>query len=103
MNEDQNVGKQISLDDTKFITTIKSLIAENLYNNAVDANRIVLVWFCKTIQNAKAMLYPLGTSDYFEVTLNGDRSEVYIDQYTKMRKWTVPIESDKPLITTTQD
>ena len=45
---------------------------------------VVIVWFCKTLQNWKALvsiLPPKGM--YYEVTYNGDKKEVYLDAYKK--------------------
>jgi hypothetical protein len=44
-----------------------------------------IVWFCKTLQNWKAMvavLIPDGL--FFEVTYNGDKQETYLDAYKKI-------------------
>ena len=45
-----------------------------------------VVWFCKTLQNHKAMV--MSTHDifdhvYWEVTYNGNKDEYYVDEYTK--------------------
>ena len=43
-----------------------------------------LVWFCKTLQNWKALVITsLPDNMYFEVTYNGDKKETYIDVYDK--------------------
>lgn len=44
------------------------------------------VWFCKTLQNHKALI--MSTNDafdhvYWEVTYNGDKDEYYVDEYEK--------------------
>lgn len=91
MEEVQDILQPSTLDSLKLIDAIKNLISSNVYNDAIPAENIMLVWYSKTIQNAKMLLYPLGTNDYFEVTLNGDKQEVYIDRYTKTQKWIVPI------------
>ena len=45
---------------------------------------VYLVWYCKTIQNFKALLTTsLCDGMYYEVTFNGDRDEVYLDAYKK--------------------
>lgn len=57
---DKTDGVQISLDD------------------------VFVVWFCKTLQNWKALLstkVPDGV--YYEITHNGDRDETYVDVYKK--------------------
>ena len=47
-----------------------------------------VVWKCKTIQNVK---FIVGTSinNFFELTLNGDNNELYIDVYYKVDKVTI--------------
>lgn len=43
-----------------------------------------LVWFCKTLQNWKALVITsLEDNMYYEVTYNGDKKESYIDVYDK--------------------
>lgn len=46
---------------------------------------IYIVWFCKTLQNWKALLSTdaVDTGIYFEVTYNGDKGEAYVDFYEK--------------------
>lgn len=45
---------------------------------------VFIVWFCKTLQNWKALV---GTNAldqrYYEVTYNGDKKELYLDVYDK--------------------
>lgn len=50
----------------------------------ITADDVFVVWFCKTLQNWKALLstkVPDGV--YYEVTHNGDRNETYVDVYKK--------------------
>lgn len=50
----------------------------------ITADDVFVVWFCKTLQNWKALLstkVPDGV--YYEVTYNGDRDETYVDVYKK--------------------
>lgn len=45
---------------------------------------IYVVWFCKTLQNWKALVSTtLPDNAYYEVTHNGDLRETYIDTYIK--------------------
>jgi hypothetical protein len=45
---------------------------------------IYVVWFCKTLQNWKALVCTtLEDNMYYEVTHNGDLRETYVDTYTK--------------------
>lgn len=54
--------------------------------SAVTAEDVYVVWFCKTLQNWKALLSTdLPDGMYFEVTYNGDKKEAYLDVYKKIR------------------
>src|SRR6266508_2406568 len=45
---------------------------------------VYVVWFCKTLQNWKALISTTLTDGmYYEVTHNGDQHETYIDAYKK--------------------
>lgn len=46
----------------------------------ISIDDVFVVWFCKTLQNWKALLstkVPDGV--YYEITHNGDRDETYVD------------------------
>ena len=47
---------------------------------------VYVVWFCKTLQNWKALV-STSVSDgmYYEVTYNGDKDEIYVDAYKKWK------------------
>lgn len=58
------------------------ILAEHL---KLREEEVITVWFAKEINNAKGM-FIVNTpfpSLYFEVTLNGENDEVYIDGYTQ--------------------
>lgn len=45
---------------------------------------VKLVWFCKTLQNWKALVITtLPDQLFYEVTYNGDKREAYVDVYNK--------------------
>lgn len=45
---------------------------------------IFVVWYCKTLQNHKALLSTtLFDGMYYELTYNGDKKELYLDAYKK--------------------
>jgi hypothetical protein len=45
---------------------------------------VYVVWFCKTLQNCKALLSTtLFDGMYYELTYNGDKNEIYLDAYKK--------------------
>lgn len=52
---------------------------------------VYVVWFSKTLQNAKAMLATtLPDNRYFEVTYNGDEEVTYFDVYEKLENVVIP-------------
>ena len=47
---------------------------------------VYVVWLSKTLQNSKALLSTtLPDGMYYEVTLNGDKKEIYLDAYKKVQ------------------
>lgn len=53
-------------------------------NLQITLDDVYVVWFCKTLQNWKALLSTtLPDGMYYEVTYNGDKKEVYLDAYKK--------------------
>lgn len=53
-------------------------------NVQINIDDVYVVWFCKTLQNFKALLSTtLPDGMYFEVTYNGDKKEFYLDAYKK--------------------
>jgi Family of unknown function (DUF6275) len=63
--------------------TAKKVVADYM---ALSPDDIYVVWFCKTLQNWKALLSTdaINTGIYFEVTFDGDRNELYFDHYEKI-------------------
>lgn len=60
-------------------------------NVAITSDDVYVVWFCKTLQNWKALLstaVPDGM--YYELTYNGDKKELYLDAYKKWENKCVP-------------
>ena len=53
-------------------------------------DNIYIVWFCKTLQNWKALISTtIPDGIYYEVTHNGDTNETYVDVYKKWENFTV--------------
>ena len=53
-------------------------------NAAMDSKSVYVVWYCKTLQNHKALLStPAPDGMYYECTYNGDKNELYFDAYKK--------------------
>lgn len=83
----------------EFIQKAKELVAEytNEHTDAADGEKriispdhVYIVWSVKVLQNSKALLStPLFDGMYYEVTLNGDKNEIYFDAYKKFQNITV--------------
>ena len=57
---------------------------EKTDNVNITTEDVFVVWYCKTLQNHKALL-STNVSDgmYYEMTFNGDKSQLYMDAYKK--------------------
>ena len=52
---------------------------------ALQDDEIYTVWLSKTLQNAKGLFATQREGGmYFEVTLNGDKEEMYVDSYKRL-------------------
>lgn len=59
----------------------------------LDDIEVFIVWYCKTLQNHKALLGSSQVSGaYFEFTYNGDKDEAYLDAYHKVENRVVKHE-----------
>lgn len=73
------------MDQKAFIAFAKAVVAE-CTGDGVTTNDVYVVWYCKTLQNQKALLgTPVRDGKYFEVTYNGDKQQVYLDEYIKSK------------------
>ena len=77
------------MTDVKFFEFSKHVV-RNYVINHVDKSDTVpnfdvyIVWYCKTLQNWKALLSTtLFDGMYYELTVNGDKDEAYLDAYKK--------------------
>ena len=71
----------------------------NYYNSRVEITddfeiteeNVFIVWFCKTLQNWKALVSTtVSDGMYYEVTYNGDKQETYLDAYKKWENVRIP-------------
>lgn len=73
----QEIAKKIVLDYAKTHIDVTD-------NVQITLDNVFIVWFCKTLQNWKALVSTtLPDGMYYEVTYNGDKKEVYLDAYKK--------------------
>lgn len=61
-------------------------------NVQITSDDVYVVWYSKTLQNAKALLSTnLLDGMYYEITLNGFRNQLYFDAYKKFENKTVEL------------
>lgn len=63
---------------------------EKTDNADITPDDVYIVWYCKTLQNHKALV-STNVSDgmYYEITNNGDKNETYFDAYKKWQNFVV--------------
>ena len=86
------IGKGENKMDNEFIERAKENIIEFFKDNHIKCtpDDIFIVWSCKTLQNRKAiMAVRFQDHHLFEVTWNGDKSQMYIDTYDKVENMCV--------------
>lgn len=79
------------MTDVSFFRLVKETVLQyvNSHIDPTDAvqlteDDIYIVWYCKSLQNWKALASTtLPDGMYYELTLNGDRNELYLDAYKK--------------------
>lgn len=80
------------MDEKRFLKKCKEFV-RNYHNDRIPPTEkngkittedVFVVWFCKTLQNAKALLITNALDGmYYEITYNGDKNECYLDAYKK--------------------
>lgn len=64
---------------------------EKTDNKKITEEDVFIVWFCKTLQNWKALVSTtVSDGMYYEVTHNGDKCETYLDAYKKWENVCIP-------------
>lgn len=88
----------MNTEKTDFIQNAKQAVLDYVQHNMnvvakgikPTMDNIYVVWFCKTLQNWKAMVSTnLPDNMYYEVTYNGDKKEIYLDAYKKFENKTI--------------
>ena len=86
------------MPNDEMLNRAKKLVV-NYFNNRVDKtdntkitmDDVFVVWFCKTLQNWKALVSTdISDGMYYEVTHNGDKGETYLDAYKKWENVCIP-------------
>jgi len=88
--------------DVKFIELVKKSVAsyvnqhlDKTDNVTFDENSVYVVWYCKTLQNWKALASTtIPDGMYYECTLNGDKNEMYFDAYKKFENKVIFVDKE---------
>lgn len=88
------------MTEKKFFELVKKLVADytNEHLDKSDGKQITtddvyVAWYCKTLQNWKALASTtLFDGMYYELTLNGDKQELYLDAYKKFENRAIKVE-----------
>ena len=76
----------------------------NYFNENVDKTDnvfitqedVYVVWYCKTLQNHKALLSTnISDGMYYELTYNGDKNELYLDAYKKRQNVKINLNEEE--------
>lgn len=63
---------------------------EKTDNKLITLDDVYVVWFCKTLQNWKALVSTtVSDGMYYEITHNGDTNETYVDVYKKWENFAI--------------
>lgn len=79
------------MDFNTFLPKCKALVVnytnehmDNTDSEHISMEDVYVVWYSKTLQNAKALLSTnIPDGMYYEITYNGNKNEVYLDAYKK--------------------
>ena len=64
---------------------------EKTDNKKITEDDVFIVWFCKTLQNWKALVSTtISDGMYYEITHNGDKNETYLGAYKKWENVCIP-------------
>lgn len=92
----------MKINNDKMLNLAKDVVVE-YFNKEVektDGIKITredtyIVWFCKTLQNFKALVSTnISDGMYYEVTYNGDKKELYLDAYKKWKNECKKVEDE---------
>lgn len=88
------------MTDVIFVDKCKEIVRDYVNDHldksdgvSITKDEVFIVWQCKTLQNWKALLSTtLYDGMYYEVTVNGDKNEIYLDAYKKFENRCISLE-----------
>ena len=61
----------------------------------IGSDDVYIGWYCKALQNWKALASTtLSDGMYYELTLNGDKEELYLDAYKKFENRKIELSEE---------
>lgn len=90
------------MTDVKFLQLCKHTVTDHFNNHKdktdnalISEDDVYVVWYCKTLQNWKALVSTnVADGMYYELTLNGDKNELYLDAYKKWENVKIELEDN---------
>lgn len=88
------------MSNEEFIQKCKDLVSEYVIEHLdktdeIPEFKVYVVWSVKALQNSKALLSTdLKDGMYYELTINGDKKEIYFDAYKKFENRCIKIEEE---------
>ena len=91
------------MSSEKFIALCKENVVNYFNENADKTDNVLItqedvyrVWYCKTLQNHKALLSTnISDGMYYELTYNGDKNELYLDAYKKWKNVKIDLNEEE--------
>ena len=74
-------NKENNMDSKEFQELAMNAVFQ--VNPNIAISEMFVVWMVKVLQNNKALISAMSTDNYYEVTYNGDKKELYVDEYIK--------------------
>lgn len=90
------------MNEKEFLKICREQVV-NYTNNHLDKSDkkeiteddVFVVWCCKALQNNKALLSTtLFDGMYYEITLNGNKNEIYFDAYKKWENQCIQLKEE---------
>lgn len=90
------------MNEKEFLKICRKQVVDYTNNHIDKSNKkeiteedVFVVWCCKTLQNNKALLSTiLFDGMYYEITLNGDKKEIYFDAYKKWENQCIQLKEE---------
>lgn len=91
------------MSSEKFIELCKENVMKYFNENTdktdnvfITQEDVYLVWYCKTLQNHKALISTnISDGMYYELTYNGDKNELYLDAYKKWQNVKIDLNEEE--------